>query len=152
MGTATLVGNDTINFGGRILSDLPKGDVLTITYSDDLISSAVGKNGNVIYSFNESGRQTEMELKLLKGSADDKYFQGLLARMMNDFPSFVLLDAECIKRLGDGKGNVTREIYTMSNGVFTKNPETKVNTEGDTEQAITVYHIKFSNSPRSIAL
>ena len=36
----------------------------------------------------------------------------------------------------------------MSGGVFMKQVEGKSNVEGETEQSIAVYAIKFSNAPR----
>jgi hypothetical protein len=55
-----------------------------------------------------------------------------------------------IKRIGDGKGNVTSDTYIMSDGIFTKEIEAKSNVEGDTAQSVSVYIIKFANSPRAI--
>jgi len=59
-------------------------------------------------------------------------------------------DAEFSKKIGDGQGNITSDTYIMSGGVFTKQVEAKSNVEGDSEQSVAIYTIKWSNSPRVI--
>jgi hypothetical protein len=61
------------------------------------------------------------------------------------------MNAELIKVLGDGAGQITRDIYVLTGGVITKPVEATVNVEGDTEQAMSVYTMMFSIAPRAIA-
>ena len=84
------------------------------------------------------------------GSADDKFLNNLLAQQQANFASTILMIGEFIKKLGDGAGNIQSDSYITSGGVFTKQAEAKMNVEGDTEQSIAIYTVKFSNAPRVI--
>ncbi len=75
---------------------------------------------------------------------------GLLAQQQNNFAGWPLAIGEFVKKLGDGLGNITSDTYVLSGGVFTKQVEAKMNVEGDTEQSVSIYTMKFSNSPRAI--
>ena len=109
-----------------------------------------GKNGNSLYAFNATGLQCDLVIRVIRGSEDDKYLNSLLADLLADVPTFVLLDASIVKRVGDGTGFVTYDTYSLSGGVFSKQPETKSNVEGDTEQSLTIWNLKFTNAPRAI--
>src|SRR3990167_3290458 len=111
MATLAMTGQDTIKVNGRNLTDLPDGDVAVLTFPNDLAAVKTGKNGNSIYALNESGKQAELVLRLIRGSSDDKFMNNLRANMKNNFPSFVLMDAEFVKQLGDGSGKVTKDVY-----------------------------------------
>jgi len=69
--------------------------------------------------------------------------------MRNDLPSFTLMAGYFVKRVGDGKGNVSSDTYLLNGGVFTKQVEVSENVEGGTDPAVCVYHLKFSNSDRA---
>ncbi len=55
-----------------------------------------------------------------------------------------------IKKLGDGAGNVASDTYVLSGGVFSKQVEGKTNVEGEVDQSVAMYTMKFANSPRAI--
>lgn len=150
MQVVALTGKDTIIINGRVLNDLVDGDCAVITFPNDLMNLKTGKNGNSIYAFNESGKQIEMDLRVVRGSSDDKFLNGILTDMKNLRASFVLMTGEFVKNIGDGAGNITQDIYQLSGGVFKKNTEVKENAEGDTEQAVAMYKLAFSNAPRTI--
>lgn len=150
MATVAMSGNDTININNRVLVDLADGMVVELTYPNEIASVKTGKNGNSIYGLNESGKQCEVKIRVVRGSADDKYLNGLLSQQGQNFAGFPLMIAQLIKKIGDGKGNITSDIYVLSGGVFTKFVEGKSNVEGDTEQSISIYTLKFSNSPRAL--
>lgn len=150
MAQKSLTGKDTIIINDKVLADFGGGDVVTLTFPNELMTIKTGKNGNSIYAFNESGKQVDVEMRVLLGSDDDKFLNSLLQNMKQDPPSFVLLEGEFTKRVGDGLGNVNNIKYTMSGGVFSKTIDIKENVEGDTDQAIAVYSLKFTNAPRSI--
>jgi len=143
-------GSDTIDINGRVLVDLADGDFVGLTYPNDIAELKTGKNNNSIYSFNSTGRQTELTIRLIRGSSDDKYMNGLLQTQQADFARTILLTAVMSKKIGDGKGNVISDTYIMSGGIFSKQVETKSNAEGDTEQSVSVYTMMYSNSPRAI--
>jgi len=151
MSTTAMSGNDTISINNRIFADLADGDCAHLTYPNDIANVKTGKNGNSIYGLNESGKQCEFVLRVIRGSADDKFLNGLLAGQQANFAGFVLMSANLVKKLGDGLGNVASDTYIMSGGVFTKQIEGKSNVEGDTEQSISIWHMKFSNAPRVIS-
>lgn len=151
MATNSLTGNDTLQINDRVLVDFGDGDIATLAYPNELVSVKTGKNGNSIYAFNETGKQVDVEIRVLRGSPDDKFFNSLKLGMQSDFPAFTLLTGEFVKRVGDGLGNVNREIYSLSGGIFSQSVDSQANVEGDTEQAIAIYRLKFTNAPKSIA-
>lgn len=146
----SLTGKDTHKINGRILNDFGPGDCVTIEYDQDLVSARKGKNGNTIYAVNENGNMSRATYKVLVGSADDKFFNGLLASFKNDPASFTLLTGESTKRTGDGLGSVTPVTYFQTGGVVKKYAGMKDNAEGDTEQACAVWEVIFGNSERII--
>ena len=146
----SLTGRDVIKINTRILNDLADGDVGNLSFPNDLVALKTGKNGNSIYAFNYSGRQCEVTLRILRGSSDDLFMNNLLALMKNDPAGFSLLTGEFSKVIGDGSGNTKFDTYIMSGGVFKKQPDVKENVDGDTEQAIAIYSLLFSNAPRAI--
>lgn len=150
MSTVALSGSDTVNINSQILNDLADGNCVELTYPNDIAQVKTGKNGNSIYGLNESGKQCELKIRVIRGSADDKFLNNLLAQQQANFAGTILMIAQLIKKVGDGKGNISSDTYILSGGVFTKQVEAKVNVEGDTEQSISMYTMKFSNSPRVI--
>lgn len=148
MGAVALSGSDTINLNNQILSDLADGNCVELTFPNDIANVKTGKNGNSIYGLNESGKQCEVKVRVLRGSADDKFLNNLLAQQQANFAGTVLLIGQFIKKIGDGQGNITSDTYIMSGGVFVKQVEGKTNVEGETEQSIAIYTIRFSNAPR----
>lgn len=150
MGAVALSGNDTINLQNRVLADLADGNCVELTFPNDIANVKTGKNGNSIYGLNESGKQCEVKVRVLRGSDDDKFLNNLLVQQQANFAGTVLLIGQFIKKIGDGQGNITSDTYVMSGGVFTKQVEGKSNVEGETEQSISIYTIKFSNAPRAL--
>lgn len=151
MGSATLTGKDTIILDGRILNDLANTDTCTLEFPNNLVEAKAGKNGNVIYAFNASGKLVNVKLRILKGSSDDKYLNSRLLQYQSDPAAFVLFQGVFIKRAGDGKGNVTNDIYVITGGIISKIPMTKENVEGDTEQSVSIYEMVFGNADRNMA-
>lgn len=148
MSTVALSGSDTVMIQNRILADLADQNCVELSFPNDIASVKTGKNGNSIYGLNETGNQAEVKIRLVRGSADDKFMNGLLAQQAANFAGMVLLFGSFIKKLGDGLGNITSDTYIMSGGVFTKRVEGKMNVDGDSEQSVAIYTIKFSNAPR----
>jgi len=146
--SVALTGKDTTIIDTRRLTDLGTGDVVIIEAPNNLVELKQGKDGNAIYAYNASGKQTVVTLRVIRGSADDKYLAARMQEYINDPAAFVLISGEFIKRTGDGAGNITNEVYTMDGGVIQKMPSTKENVEGDTEQAVSIYTLVFANSDR----
>ena len=150
MAAVALTGKDTLIINNRSLSDLADADVATLEFPTEIASLKTGKNGNSIYSLNETGRQADLKIKLIRGSADDKFMQNLLTQQQANFSGFILMTGTFIKNIGDGKGNVLKDTYELSGGIFTKQIMAKSNVEGDAAQSTSEYMLKFSNAPRVI--
>lgn len=150
-----LTGNDTIAVGARglaprILTDLADTDTAMLEFPNNLVEAKTGKNGNTIYAFNSTGVVVTMTLRIIRGSSDDKYLNAELNRYRNDPAGYTLIDAEIIKRIGDGEGNITNDVYSLDGGIVQKIPTVKENVEGDTEQAVTIWLLIFANSNRGL--
>lgn len=150
MSTIALSGSDSFKLNNRIFSDFADGDFVVLDYPNDIANVKTGKNGNSIYSLNETGRQADATIRLIRGSADDKFMNNLLALQQNNFAGFTLMIGEFVKRMGDGAGNLANDTYIAGGGIFTKFVPAKSNAEGDTDQSVSTYHVKFSNVPRVI--
>jgi hypothetical protein len=147
MPAVALSGNDTININNQVLVGLADANAVEITFPNEIANVKIGKNGNAIYGLNTTGQQSECKIRVLRGSADDKFLNNLWTQQQNNFSGTVLLLGQFIKKIGDGQGNITSDTYIMSGGVFTKGIDAKTNVEGDVDQSVSVYTIKFANSP-----
>lgn len=150
MSTIALSGADTININNRIFADLAEGNCVELTFPNDIANVKTGKNGNAIYGLNESGKQCEIKMRLIRGSPDDKFMNNLLSQQQANFSAWPLMIGEFIKKLGDGTGVITSDTYIMSGGIFNKQVEAKTNVEGEPDQSVAMYTMKFSNAPRVI--
>jgi hypothetical protein len=148
--TFSVLGDDTIKIGNRILADFGHGEIAKVSYSTDLATVKTGKNGNTIFAQNASGFQATMELKVLRGSSDDKFLQSLLTLYRSTPTTFVLQNAEIVKKIGDGTGVTISDTYILTGGIPTKQIEMIVNVEGDVEQALSVYTFIFATSDRAL--
>lgn len=150
MSTVAMSGSDTLQLNNHIFANLGTGDVAILTYPNEIASVKTGKNGNSVYGLNETGKNAELAIKVIRGSTDDKFLLALLNQQQLNFAGFVLMTGEFVKKIGDGAGKISSDTYIVSGGVFTHIPEAKSNVEGDTEQSEIPYKIKFSNAPRTI--
>lgn len=148
MSKVAMSGNDTIIINNRSLTDLADGNCLELTFPNAIANVKTGKDGNSIYGLNASGKQAEVKIRIIRASADDKFLNGLISQQQANFAGFALLTGSFIKKIGDGSGNVTSDTYILSGGIFEKQIEGKSNVEGETEQSISMYSLKFSNAPR----
>jgi hypothetical protein len=148
--SVALTGKDTIILDTRILSDLATGDVANLEFPNDLVDAKTGKNGNTIFAFNATGKVVNATIRVIRASADDQYLNSRLYQYLNDPPSFVAIEAEMVKRVGDAAGNIKNDTYQISGGLISKIPSVKENVEGDIEQAVSIWAIKFANSDRRI--
>lgn len=150
MPTVALTGRDTITINGRNLNDFADGKVAELTFPNKLSTLKTGKNGNTIYGFNYGGRQCEFTLRLLRASSDDVFMNSLLLNLKNNPAGFALMTGQFAKNVGDGQGNIKVDTYVLSGGTFDMETSVNENADGDTEQAVAIYHLIFSNAPRSI--
>lgn len=150
MGSAALTGNDVAIVDARILRDFADGDTVVLDFPNNLAETVVGKNGNMVVAYNAGGKTVNVTMRILRGSSDDKYLQGRLQEYINDPAAFVMLEGEFIKRIGDGTGKITAEVYKLDGGTFQKMPAVKENVSGDKEQAISIYALTFANTQRTM--
>jgi hypothetical protein len=148
--TYNLVSDGTLTLYDRVFNDFADDDISAITFPNDLVTVKTGKNGNTIYSKNEPGRNAMAVLRLIRGSSDDQFVQNKLSQMKSDFVSTQLADGEFAMRLGDGAGNVIRDVYTLKGGIITRPVDGKENVSGDTVQGVSIYNVMFADADRSI--
>lgn len=150
MPTTALTGRDTIIINDTLITDLAAGTVAELTFPNELMTVQTGKDSNTIFAYNASGEQGDFKISVIRGSGNDAFLNNLQVQMQQDPPSFELLVAQLVKRVGDGSGNVTNDTYNLIAGAFTKKVAVMENTTGDAAQAIAVYEMKFALTPRSI--
>lgn len=149
MTTNTIAGPDTLVLNNNVFKDLAFGDVSTVTFNNKRVEAHTGKNKNTIYAENATGDNAAVILRLVRGSNDDKFLQTIIAQQNMDFASSSLMVGTFSKRLGDGQGNVTFEVYNLQGGIVDKNPSSKSNSDGDVEQGVVTYEMFFSYAVRS---
>lgn len=150
MTTNVVTSNDTLTLSGRVFNDLGVDDVTVISFPNELVARKTGKNGNTIFAQNAQGFNADLTLRLIRGSSDDQFMQGIMNSVPTDFPSTVLLSGTFVKRLGNGQGNVISDVYTLSGGVISKPVEGKENVSGDVVQGEAIYMVKFGSAVRSL--
>lgn len=150
MPIATITADDTLTLFNRVFADLADKDVSVLTFNDDIATMTTGKNKNSLYAENQKGNNGELVLRVARGSSDDQFLNTQYLAQTVDLPSFTLVSGSAVKRTGDGQGNVVSDSYTMQGGFFMKNIDYKENVEGDTDQAVAVYRMKFALVTRGI--
>ncbi len=146
----TITGSDTLTIYGRIFNDLANDDVTTIAFPNEIVKMKTGKNKNTIFARDETGNNGNLTLKLMRGSADDQFMQQQQAASDAAFSSTVLAAGQFVKILGDGQGNVVRDVYQLDGGMIKRRVEGKDNTSGDTAQAVVTYEMIFAQARRLI--
>lgn len=149
--TDTLVGQSTVVMNGRTLVDLGFGDTFDISVPNGLTEIESGKDGSAIYAMNQSGRQVEVKLRVIQGSPDDVFLNGLMESFKANFAGASLINGTFTKRTGDGQGNITTTAWVLSGGVPGTMPPDKWNVNGDTEQALMEYTFKFARGERQLS-
>lgn len=151
MAVYALTGADTLIINERVIKDLADGSTINITLDNDSVGMSTGKDDNTVFSDNRQGSNATLELRLIRGSAQDIYFNGLSIQQSRDLPAFSLMKGSFTKRIGDGYGNVKFDNYVLLGGVFTKRmPQVNENLNGETDQGVSVYNIKFAIGSRSL--
>ena len=146
----SLTGSDVIKLDGRIFNDVADGDVAHIVFPNDLAVMKPGKNGNTLVSFKNDGRLVEMTIRIMLGSSDDRYLNQRFAIFKQDPARFSMISGEFTKNVGDGQGNVRAVTYVLTAGVPTKPPEALENADGNTDQSMALWTLRFANGDRTI--
>lgn len=145
MASVTLTGKDVIKIDGRLITALAAGDCGKVEFPEKIGQVKVSKDGGAVYTLVSSGLMAHLTLLVLRGSADDKYLRARLQEFKNDPSNFILVQGLISKRIGDGKGNITTDVYQCDDGIFDQQPGVLVNTEGAPEQGHVEYMITFRN-------
>lgn len=148
MAGVALTGSDTISLQNHVFNNLADGDCVKVDFPNDVANAKVGKNGNAIFALNEEGRLAEVEMRVLRGSDDDKFLNQILSNQQNNFPGTVLLFGQFVKKVGDGQGNITNDIYILGSGIVRKGVPAKDNVSGEVEQSVAVWMFKFAKAIR----
>ena len=150
MATYALTGNDTFVINNRVYKDFADGSTITIDFPNERTGKTTGKNGNTIFATNKAGENATVELRLIAGSADDIFTNGISVQQERDLPTFTLLTGRFAKRIGDGAGNVKFVNYILTGGVIDNNVNTNENLQGETEQGIAIFRLFFAQAQRAI--
>lgn len=150
MAAVAMSGNDAITINNNVLSDLADGDCVLLSFPSEIATVKTGKNGNTIYGQNQMGNNAEAKIRVIRGSADDKFLNGLQLTQQANFQGNVNVIGTFVKLIGDGKGNISNDTYILAGGVFQKLVEAKTNVEGDATQSVSEYMIKFASAQRTL--
>lgn len=150
MQSVAISGSDTIILNDRSIIDLADGDCGKLEFGGVISKQKNGKNGNVIFSKDETGNAGKLTLRLIRGSADDKNMNSILALQQSNFASFVLFKGRFVKKVGDGNGVLTNDTYILSQGTIEKIPGAGTNSEGSTDQSIVIWELIFANVNRAL--
>ena len=143
-------GQDIIKFNDRLLTNFADGDVVTVTYPNELHGMKDGKNGNSIAAHNEQGNIAEITMRVLKGSPDDKYLNSFVNAWKKHLSSFSPASVEFTKVMTVDNG-ITNEVTALSFVIPSRNVDTKDNVEGDTDQAVSIYSFRAGVGDRALA-
>lgn len=145
-----LTGNDNFILSDKVIKDFTDGSTIEIAYQNDRVGASTGKNNTTVYADNRQGTNAVVTLRILRGSADDRWLNGLSVQQDRDLPAFKVMNGSFTKRIGDGNGVVRFDNYVLLGGVFQRFPDAQENLQGETEQGTTVYQIFFAKAERGI--
>jgi len=151
MSVYSLTGNDTLLLNNRLFNDFADGNTISITFPNEKTGHTTGKNDNTVFATNRQGSNVEVELRIIAGSKDDTWLNGLSIQQDKDLPTFELLNGSFTKRVGDGFGKVKFINYVLLGGVFRQNIDTNENLQGETDQGIALYRMVFAKGQRVIS-
>lgn len=155
-----VTGNDIVQIGLSAsglttITSFADGDYARVTFPNDIMNFTIGKNRNMLAAYNAMGTLAELELRLLRGSKEDKFLQDQFPTFASDELSFSFIFAKVIKNLGVSNEGATastiEEIYTLNNGIISKAPEIVSNVSGSTDQGVVVWQIRFAEFTRTVS-
>lgn len=142
-------GVDVLILGGRPIVDFTDGNPITLEFSNDISAAKVGKNRNLIVSKSEQGALATLTVRVGRGSPDDRFLNSQKTEFLRDPPSYTTLEGEYTKRIGDGLGNTTDDIYILEGMHPSKEIPAISPAEADTEEA-TAVHVFMGLVRRSV--
>lgn len=147
----TFVGDATVIINGRSITDFGYGTVCEINCPNPIAGMDIGKSGNTVFSLQETGRQADVIVRVIKGSKDDVYLNSLYESFKSDFASKIAITGSFISKVGDGKGNVITTAWTLNGGIPTSHPTDKYDVNGDRTQVLMEYHFSFARGIRILS-
>lgn len=150
MSTVAITGKDTLVLNGHVFHDLADGDCGKLVYDEDLTKLKVGKDGNAVFGQNQGGRAGTLSIRVVMGGPDDKYLNSLLAEYLASSSAYVLDLGSLFKNVGDGTGKTNSVVYQLIGGAPKKQPEAKINSDGDPSQSVTEWTWIVAQVVRSI--
>ena len=146
-----LSGQDTLVLQGTVIQGLADGTVVEVSFPNEIATVKTGKNGNSLYAYNAAGAQADLKIRVIRGSQDDKTLNNLIIQQNSNFAGDTLISGTFTKKIGDNAGDIWNDQYILSFGIFTKNIAAKSNVDGDVEQAVAEYNLRFASAVRVIA-
>lgn len=147
-GISAVAGKDVLIIDGQVITGLADGDAIKIDFDGPIAQMKTSKDGNSIYAMQYSGIVAKLTVRLVRSCFDDATLNSKLQQWIADPTSFPLMAGSYVKRVGDGQGNVTSEIYQLAGGIFERIPSATTNMEGNVDQSVTVYTMMFRNNAR----
>lgn len=147
-GITAVAGNDVLIINGTVITGHADGDAYKLEPQGPISQYKISKDGNSIVALQYTGILCKLTVRLVRDCPDDQVLNALLQSWIASPNTFSLMDATYVKSTGDGKGNVTDEVYSLAGGVFETIPGATTNMDGNTEQSVTVYTLWFRNDAR----
>lgn len=148
-GVYVITGDDTLIIDGQTIQTQADGNIFQLTRPNKLATGKIGKNGNGIVAANKTGLAADTQIRLLLGGADDTFLLPLLTGYINNPVGFALLTGSFVKNLGDGAGNEKQVTWNLKGGFFLQDTDGLSNPEGNTDQAVAVYHLQWLSAIRA---
>jgi len=137
----SLLGKGALFFGSaepRVFSDFANGNFLGLEFGNQISTREMGRGGSVI-SYNSNKKQATLTVRLIKGSPDDVFLNGVLSDYDRSPETFVLFAGSISMMLGDGTGSSTTENFLLTEGSFINQPNFTTDTGGDAESGVSVW-------------
>lgn len=147
-GIAAIAGSDILSINGRVLTGHADGQAYKLEPQGPISQYKVSKDGNTIVALQYTGLLCKLTIRLVRDCPDDQFLNSLLQQWIGNPAGFVLMNSEYIKAIGDGKGNIINEVYTLSAGAFEMIPGALTDMDGSVEASVTVYTLWFRNDAR----
>jgi len=151
MNQVAMSGDDTFILNNNVFTGMADGDWGALAYQGDIATMKKGKNGNTIISQDQKGTMAHLTYRCLRGSPDDLFLNNLMQSQINNFAGFPLMVGQFIKKIGDGQGNITNDTYIIAGVSFRTEVDAKSNSDGDTDQSVSVYNLQAAQAGRLIA-
>ena len=150
MGAFALTGSPVFQINQRPFSDFADGDCVVVDFPQDLGKVKTAKNGNVIAALDNQGFLMDLTVRLLLGGGDDRFLNSIWATFLNDPATYIPMTGYFVHRVGDSTGAVHNVIYQASVGVPKAIPKAKLSSDGDFEQAVSVWFVHFGFANRTV--